>query len=156
MARSTSSFFYRVFHWRYAFIVHTILILLIAFSFGREVIRRRSVDQEIRSLQQQSASLQAQNNTISNLRSAVQTESFIEREARLKLDLKKPGERLLIIKGLDESDKKEQTNDKSSTVDSFGSASDLAETKKTLANSTKWWYYFFNKSKFTELTSYAK
>lgn len=152
MARSSSSHLFRFFHWRYAYIVQGILIGLIIFSFGREVIRRRGVDQQIRSLQQQSEELQIKNTAISDLHNAVQTESFIEREARLKLDLKKPGEKLLIIKGLEGSEKNNFINNLS---DSINGVSEVRPTK-ILANSTKWWYYFFNKSVFNDLISYDK
>ncbi len=153
MARSTSSILHVILHWRYLYIVNSFLILLVLITFGREIIRSRDIDQQILSLKKQSLALQTQNTAISELHDAVQTESFIEREARLKLGLKKPGETFVIVK-----DGKSNSPDSSVTgkgsFDSSVSTSSGLGTKKALANSTKWWYYFFNKQAYRDSLSY--
>ena len=153
MARSTGTVIQNILHWRYLYIVNGVLILLVVFTFGREMIRSHDIDQQILSLKKQSIALQTQNTAISELHDAVQTESFIEREARLKLGLKKPGETFVIVK-----DGKSNVHD--SAVTGKGSPDSLADvspglgTKKALANSTKWWYYFFNKQAYHDSLSY--
>lgn len=151
MTRSSGSFIYRLVHWRYLSVVNVLFIFLIAFLIGREMIRRRDIDGQIALLQKQAIEMQTQNVALTELHNAVQTESYIEREARLKLGLKKPGESVVILK--EEGDR----DDKGNKGDSMGDSTDplgiVAEgdgAKKPLANSTKWWYYFFNKQAYQD------
>jgi len=147
MTRSSLPIFQRILHWRYLYVINLLLILLIAISFGREMMHRRDIDSQILSLQKQAQNMQTQNTVLSELHDAVQTESYIEREARLKLGLKKPGESVVVLKGGD-SDRNEKKTDSGKVgdmSDPLGLVSDGSGIKKPLANSTKWWYYFFNK-----------
>ena len=154
MSRITSSRLQTVLHWRYLYIVNGVLILLVVFTFGRELLQSHDIDQQIQSLKKQSAELQTQNTSISELHDAVQTESYIEREARLKLGLKKPGETLVIVKdGKDSGANPSVLGDASQPGDDAGGSVDTL-AKKPLANSTKWWYYFFNKQAYHDSLSY--
>ena len=140
MHKSTPRSFSQLFRTRWFYLVNILLIVVVGFSFGREMIRSRDIAKQIQSLQNQSQALQTQHLAIKDLKNAVQTESFVEREARLKLGLKKPGESLVILKN-------EQTKNTSESTKNDESLNGETKTleQKTLANSTKWWYYFFNK-----------
>ena len=141
MHKSIPRSFPQLFRTRWFYLVNILLIIVVGFSFAREMIRSRDIAKQIQSLQNQSQALQTQHLAIKDLKNAVQTESFVEREARLKLGLKKPGESLVILK-----------NEKITEVTSAAGSGDPAHnalqdlvTQKSLANSSKWWYYFFNK-----------
>lgn len=152
MNKTSSSFFSRLLHTRWFYIVNLLLILIVVISFTRELIHGHDIAKQIQALQKQSQQLQAQHLAIADLKNAVQTEIFVEQEARLKLGLKKPGENVVIVKN-------EFTPHQSETIS--GGVKNLAEEtgesntqeKTPLANSTKWWYYFFNKQAYLEVKS---
>ena len=142
MTRTSDPFFLRLFRWRYFSLVNLFLILLIVFSFSREMIRRHDIDAQIATLKKQAQSLQTQNGSLNELYQAVQTETYIEREARLKLGLKKPGESVVI---LSDSAGSQSTPKGADPLDPLGLVAEGSGIQKPLANSQKWWYYFFNK-----------
>lgn len=130
------------------------------FSFGREFAGNWEIQKEIRDLEIRAENLKTEHLEIERLVSLSQTEAFLEREARLKLGLNKPGEKVVIIDG-----------------DQFGvppivSAIEGNEIKNdpflepavsnsspiVVANPLKWWYYFFDAQKFSflKLKHYGK
>ena len=134
------------------FLIANLLLLgLLFFSFGREFARNYTIQQEIAELESEKTSLEAKNSEITSLMSAVQTETFIEREARIKLGLSKPGEKVIIVPG-------------SATTNQAGSEQ-ISETDylseipvtdlSSVANSLKWWYYFFDINKFDMIKIYG-
>jgi hypothetical protein len=150
MNKSSSHVFVRLFHSRWFYIVNVLLVLIVGFSFIREIVHSRDIAHQIQSLQKQSELLQAQHLAIGELKNAVQTESYVEREARLKLGLQKPGESLVILKN-------DQTPRSASDVSASRQRTGIDEqekaSQKTLANSSKWWYYFFNKKAYRDAQS---
>src|SRR3989344_3422645 len=88
----------RVLKWRYLFVENLLALALLAVAFGREWVRSREIRTQIADLRAQSESLQARNIEIAQLATMLQTESAIEREARLKLGSKKPGETAVVVK----------------------------------------------------------
>lgn len=147
MNKSSSHAFIRLFHTRWFYIVNVLLVLIVGFSFVREIVHSRDITQQIQSLQKQSELLQAQHLAIGDLKNAVQTESYVEREARLKLGLKKPGESLVILKNEQTT---RSTNDTSTSRQRSGAGEQEKTSQKSLANSSKWWYYFFNKQAYRD------
>lgn len=141
-----SSFIQRMVRWRFLIVLNIFVIVFLGISFGREIIRNHSIGSEIARLQEQADSLAAKNIEISELKTAIQTESYIEREARLKLGMKKPGETVYVIQ--------EQTQDQSQTAttddpnDPLGLVIQDSEDAEAVANPTKWWYYFFDKQSY--------
>jgi cell division protein FtsB len=149
MNKSSSQVVTGLFRTRWFLMVNLLLILFVIFSFAREIIHSRDIAAQIETLQKQSKELEVQHFAIADLKNAVQTESFVEREARLKLGLKKPGESLIILK----NEQKQQvttSSGKSGDPQSAALTTDALAAEKPLANSTKWWYYFFNKQAYRE------
>ena len=150
MPRQSGSFFERLIRWRFFFVVNLLIIVFLSLSFGRQFVRDYDIQKEIDSLQKEVGVLLATNMEISELQTAVQTKSFIEREARLKLGMKKPGEEVVIIK--------ERVNNDRDIVDSVDSSDPLGLVLDGLvestfvANHTKWWYYFFNKNEYKKIS----
>ncbi len=136
--------------WRLLLVVNLLVIVFLGLSLSREIVRSRAIGSEIAQLQAQADELAAQNIDLSELRTAMQTESYIEREARLKLGMKKPGETVVVVQ-----------DDAAELVDGeIVSANDplgliLGDASVTVvANPTKWWYYFFDKNLFNALSDY--
>jgi len=149
MNKSSSQVVTGLFRTRWFLMVNLLLIFFVVFSFAREIMHSRDIAAQIETLQKQSKELEVQHFAIADLKNAVQTESFVEREARLKLGLKKPGESLVILK----NEQKQQTiksSGKSEDPQSATLATGELSAEKPLANSTKWWYYFFNKQAYRE------
>jgi len=148
-----SSFIQRMIQWRFLIVLNAFLIIFLGISFGREIIRNHSIGSEIAHLQQQADSLVAQNIEISELKTAIQTESYIEREARLKLGMKKPGETVYIIQ---QEQDPSQTQITDNPNDPLGLVLTDSEETMAVANPTKWWYYFFDKQSYNTFSHYER
>jgi len=152
MSRSFSFAPKKMMKWRYLFIVNLCLVLLISISLGRELIRAHEIQKQIKQLQTQADELKSKNLAMTDWQTSVQTESFVEREARLKLGLKKPGEQVVIVK--DSDPKKTAEASKKGGADPLNLVIPEQSSPDKLANSTKWWYYFFHKQAYLELIPY--
>jgi cell division protein FtsB len=79
----------------------TILLVLIlgavAFVTFRLYMQKREVDSEIARLTEQSESLSRDNGQLSELIKYLDTPEYKEREAREKLNLKRPGEEVVVL-----------------------------------------------------------
>lgn len=149
MPQPKQSFVQRVIRWRFFVVVNLVIALMIGMSLGREVVRNRTIAAEIYGLQQEAESLAARNIEISELRTAMQSESFIEREARLKLGMQLPGETVVVI-----SDEGTATTISDDPNDPLGLVIDETTNFDSVANTTKWWYYFFDKDRFNQIVAY--
>jgi len=134
----------RLIEFRLLFVVNAVILVAIGFSFGREWVRNREIQGEIAGLQEQAAALQARNLQIADLNTAFRTESFIEREARLKLGLKKPGETVVVI----QDGGAESAAASDADAEAIAKAADprtllaIDSSEPEVANPVKWWHYF--------------
>jgi len=151
MARN-DPFLKKLFQWRLFFVVNVLLILFLGVTLGRDYLKTHEIQKEINDLQAEAGSLQAKNLSMSELQTAIQTESYIEREARLKLGMKKPGENVVIFTS-SPTPQPTETSEDHDPSDPLRLVLDT-ESKKTVANATKWWYYFFDQSAFEALKVY--
>lgn len=136
---------------RTALVVQMLILAFLVFSFGREFARDYSIQQEITDLEAERAALESENAEIAAFMNSVQTETYIEREARLKLGLAKPGEKVVVLPS-------PETNKEA--VFSDGSISDFSAQESLLdlssiANPKKWWYYFFDVNKYEMIKYYG-
>ncbi|MBU0636840.1 MAG: septum formation initiator family protein [Patescibacteria group bacterium] len=75
-----------------------IIIILISFPLIKNVRRNNKINQEIRELEKKITNLENRNLNFKNLISYLESNQFIEEQARLKLGLKKEGEDVTVIK----------------------------------------------------------
>lgn len=156
MTSSRSLFISKLIRWRFLIVVNFLLIVFLGLTLGREFFRAREIQSEINQLQAQANSLAAKNISLTQFQTAMQTESFIEREARLKLGMKKPGEEVVVIR--EEVAGQEKTEEDKGGQEKTVNGNDPLDlvldnqSKIQIANPTKWWYYFFgeNSSKVAE------
>jgi len=146
-----SSNFSRLLSSRTFLIVNLIILSFLVFSFGREFARNYVIQQEIADLTAEKANLEAQNMELATLMSSVQTETYIEQEARVKLGLAKPGEKVVIFSGTKGA---ASSNDQVSGAASLAGET-IASDLSALANPLKWWYYFFDINKFDMFKVYG-
>ncbi|OGL95707.1 hypothetical protein A2348_03710 [Candidatus Uhrbacteria bacterium RIFOXYB12_FULL_58_10] len=145
MPEQRKPFWRRLVEFRFLFVINAVVLVALGFSFGREWIRNHEIQQEIARLQGEAQALQTRNLQIADLNTAFRTESFIEREARLKLGMKKPGETVVVIK-------EDGATSVTATDAAEGLSSEPADPRVLLvrderdgelANPSKWWHYFF-------------
>ena len=107
-----------------------IIFILIVIAAGREGYRNYKINQEIKNLQKKIEELSKANTELSEMEKYLQSDEFLEKEARLKLNLIREGEKLIIIKKSEEPRLEEVKSE---------------EVNKKIPNIRKWWEYFFGK-----------
>ena len=145
MPKLRKTFLKTLIEFRLLFVINAVVLVFLSLSFGREFVRNSEIKREINMLEQQATSLESRNLDLLELNTAFQTESFIEREARLKLGMKKPGETVIVVKGAP-TFAEASAGRQGGTEDPFAVLAD--EPKRRVANPTKWWYYFFDHNQF--------
>ena len=112
----------------------TIVLVLMLTSISVPMFKRSSsksaVDKEVRALQEEKAKAESKNSQLKQMVEYLETDSFLEEQARLNLNLKKEGETVVIVET-------PPTNTTSSTDNNS------AKAKTGPSNLSKWVDYFF-------------
>jgi cell division protein FtsB len=94
------SFFKSLFSKQFLFTLVLLgLLVLISFPLSKNWRQKRSIDKEIQELELQAKELEGKNNNLKNVLDYMQSDQFVEKEARTKLNYKKPGESVVVIEG---------------------------------------------------------
>lgn len=141
MSSRSTHFFPHLFRQRSFLILNLVLFLFLAFSFGREYLRNHQVQSSIALLEQQAQALEQSNTEIASLNAQLESEQFLEREARLRLGLVKPGERVIVV------------SDQETALTDIGGAklSDPALNTFPQSLAVRWWVYFFDTERFDQM-----
>ncbi len=115
-------------------ILEIAILIYFAFNVGQEMLKRRGIEAQITRLESEIGKLANDKNDINSLLSYVQTDAFVEQEAREKLNLAKDGESLVLLPNADNPDALVNNPESDSEPDGGGRAK---------SNLTKWWQYFF-------------
>ncbi len=114
------------------------LIILILFPLTKKINQQKMLAKEIKELETETERIGGKNKDLSELLNYLESDSFTEKEARLNLDLKKPGEKVVIIK---------DSNPGATSAQSSSSVFNIPGLDKTTAaaksNPRKWLEYFF-------------
>ncbi len=123
-----------------AFLFSAILILsVLVVNLGRESYRKYQLTKEINKLESEINQLEGKNKQLADMMEYFKDESYLEKEARLKLNLKKPGEKVVIL-----SPRKEEISESESAEERLEQArKQEVNGKSDLPNHWKWWEYFF-------------
>lgn len=126
----------------FLFIVVFILIFLLI-GLIKETYRKHQLTSEINELRSNIDKLEGDNQQLVDLMDYFKEDSYLEKEARIKLNLKKPGETVVVLSkdiidgveivrsgSLDEEENKEADLENNDSVE--------------VTNYWKWWEYFFN------------
>lgn len=114
---------------KFLFIIGLLIILLISIPLYKNISKKYIVDNEIKELENEIRELESKNKDFKNLISYLESDQFVEEQARLKLGLKKPGESVVVMK----------TDD---SISSTTIQDNLANAD--IGNPQRWWDYFFN------------
>jgi len=115
------------------FLFFIILALIaVAVSVGSESYQKYQLTQEINKLKIEIEQLESKNEQLAGLMEYLKEEPYLEKEAKLKLNLKNPGEKVIIL-----SDELIQ--------EQVVSENKIEErTEEETANYWEWWQYFFS------------
>lgn len=102
----------------------------------RESYREWKVDQEIRQMQAEVERLEGRKLTLAELIQRLDSPDAVDKEARTRLGLSKPGERVIILRGMDET---------VSWQDDAGTVAPEEAPVDTRDNPKRWLEYFFPK-----------
>lgn len=113
------------------------LLVLVFFTINltKAIINRQDLMGEINLLQEEIDSLESSNHELTSLIEYFKTIDFVETEARTKLNLRKPGEKIIIVP-------KEGTLETASDKELNKPKLIMTEIKD-IPNIKRWWNYFF-------------
>ena len=124
-----NNIFYRLFsNQRFLAIVGLILLLLIVLPLARTYSQKRVIENEISGVQKEISQFEKDNQDLKEMLSYLQSDQSLEAQARLNLNLKKPGETVVVIEN--------QADIKNSD--------DVTNDEAEISNFKKWFNYFFS------------
>lgn len=110
-----------------------VLGALSVFAVGSGLIslslRHRSIDADVARLDAEARSLETRNVELVELLKRFETSGFLEREARLKLNLQKPGETVVVVER---------------TATAATATARTVPHRVRRSNAERWWLYFFD------------
>jgi len=127
MKKQKQSALRRFFGSRLFLILALVCAILIAFGYARAYYQDYKVRQEITALQDDVKRLEHKKLESMEILKYVTSQAFVEEKARTELNMKKPGENVMIVK---------------SQVEIENKGMEEPVEKYTLNNPIKWWYYF--------------
>lgn len=113
-----------------------LILFFLSFPLIGKLKKEQQVNKEIKSLKEEISEIEGENRELDKLIEYLESDQFLEEQARLNLGLKKEGEEVLVIKeGREEG--------RVAGISENGEESGKAETKTEVSNPIKWWRYFF-------------
>ncbi len=128
----------RVARWSLIFAANGALLLIVGVSTMRETYREWKVDQEIHQMQTQIEQLEGRKLALTDLVSRMDSPETLDREARTRLGLKKPGERVIILRGADQEIESWQE---------FGFGEDKVQVSDVPSSNPERWLKYFLSNK---------
>lgn len=112
---------------------NAVILCVIAWGFSGEYLRNRRMENEIARLRQDADSLSQKNSELAELSRRFADGGMLEREARTKLNMRMPGEEVVIVR--------DQPQPAPRVEEAARAPAGPAER---LSNPQKWWRYFFH------------
>jgi len=141
MIKEKKSFLQGLFQSKFVLVFEVLVLVLISAALTKEMVRRYQIHSEIERLQEEVASLEKSNNDLNSLIAQLNSESYKEEQARLKLGLQKPGESVVVVLG-------ESTDGSSSfSGQTVAALQPINDTSEKISNPQRWWNYFFSETK---------
>jgi len=123
------------------FFFMVIALVALLLNFVRESYHKYQLSEEISGLETEVKRLEGRKQQLAGLMEYFEQESYLEREARQRLNLKKPGEKVVIL-----SQKADADIENGQGIDNISDDNtDLGQSTENqeTANYWKWWEYFF-------------
>lgn len=123
-----NNFFYRLFSsQRFLAVLILSFLVILVFPLAKTYTQKKLMEKEIAEIQEEIAAYQKTNQELKEMITYLESDQSLEEQARLNLNLKKPGEQVIVI------------DDSKNSVDT-GVATTTGEV---VSNFAKWWRYFF-------------
>ena len=123
---------------RLSLVALVVLIAWLGLAVGKEAYRKQHVADEINRVRQEIASIEERNYDLAALIESFKDPQVVEREAKRRLNLKRPGEEVVVIL----RDKSEEYNIVRDTPEASKPRAAIFEQESgNLANLLKWWQY---------------
>lgn len=113
-----------------------VVLLAVSVSLGKEVYRKYQIQKEINAMQEEIKKLEGDNTDLNKMIEYFKSDAFLESEARKKLNLQKPEEKVVIF--TDKVEKQTVTTETNTTSQFSSSSEEVVPT-----NQQRWWKYFF-------------
>lgn len=128
-------------------IASIIILILIALPLSKNYKQRKMVEQEIKEIQDDIKKIEGKNGDLKKMLSYLESDQFLEEQARLNFGLKKEGEGVAVIKSGPEIKKTGPTK----PDDVLFNIPGLRDfSGKGDSNLSKWYNHFFKKKKSSE------
>jgi len=114
-----------------------VLLVVISVALGKAIYKRYEIQKEIQTIQSEIESAEGQNKELTQLIEYLATDSFREKMARQKLNLKREGETVIAIPVKKESEKSILGSVPSEELEAIS-------VKSKFDNPKKWWQYLFS------------
>ena len=115
------------------FFVSLFILIFFSVNLVKELINRKDLKEDISNLQAEINELESGNQELSSLINYFKSLDFVGNEARTKLNLRKPGEKIIIVP--------EEAEGLTEETDDY---SNILKTEvDSLSNPQRWWNYFF-------------
>ena len=112
------------------------ILIALAISVIRESYHKAKLAEEIEGLKSEVERLEGRNQQLSSLLGYFKEDTYLEKEARLKLNLKKPGEKVVILP-------QSQSSEYSILNETENNEAKESSSVNGKDNWWKWWEYFF-------------
>ena len=86
--------------WPLFLMANVAVLFVVGMSTVRETYKGWTVDHEIRALEMKAQALEGRKMQLSELAAKMQESDYAEREARAKLNMQRPGEKVVILEGV--------------------------------------------------------
>lgn len=121
----------RVISSRWFLVIALVIAVFFAFSFARAYYQDYKVRQQIELLKEEVKNLETKKLESMEILKYVTSDNYVEEKARIELNMKQPGENVMIFNNVTSLEKME---------------SSAEDKKNVLNNPIKWWYYFIHKN----------
>lgn len=114
-----------------------VCLFLTGMSAVRELYRQHAINQEVSTLEQNIQQLEERKSSISDLLTQLHQPRSLDREARIRLGMQKPGERVFVLKGQGWQEESVHATQRAPALFSESPEEPLR------SNPTRWARYFF-------------
>ena len=118
-------------------------ILWIFYNAGKVSLQKYRLQSKINNLKAQIQFVEKRNQDLHRILSSLKNPAFLEKEARQKLNLKKPGEKVVVIVPKSSSRKTEENSSITKLLSKMG----IKPPELSKSNLEKWREFFFGSSK---------
>lgn len=136
MPKTKDFFVKRILFSKLFLIVGIFVLLLFSSALGREILNHHQLNKEISALEQEIETMENRHSQLTDLIAYYESPDFLEKGARLKLGLRKSGESVVVIPGIEDN-----TDNEINIVLSAGETK-IDNKKDTINNINKWLEYF--------------